>query len=325
VKLSRRTFVHLTAGAPALPTTSLMVRAQAYPSRPVRIIVGFAAGGMTDVSARLIGQWLSERLKQPFIIENRPGAASNIAADAAVRASADGYTLLMAGTTNTVNATLYDNLNFNFIRDLAPVASVMRAPQVLDVNPSVPAKTVPEFIAYAKTNPRKLNMGSGGVGTPQHVAGELFKMMAGVDMIHVPYRGGAPALADLLGGHVQVMFDIMAESIEHIRAGKIRPLAVTTAARAEALPDLPTLSDFVPSFEASAWTGVCAPRATPADVIERLNKEINSALADPYVRARFDDLGATVLPGSPTDFGNLVANETEKWATVIKTANIKPE
>ena len=325
MKLSRRTFMRLTAGAAALPTTSRIASAQAYPTRPVRIIVGFAAGGMTDVSARLIGQWLSERLKQPFIIENRPGAASNVAAEAAVRASADGYTLLMAGTTNTVNATLYDNLNFNFIRDLAPVAGAMRAPQVLDVNPSVPAKTVPEFIAYAKSNPRKLNMGSGGVGTPQHVAGELFKIMAGVDMVHVPYRGGAPAVADLLGGQVQVMFDIVAESIEHVRAGKLRPLAVTTAARAPALPDLPTLGEFVPGFEASAWTGLCAPRNTPVGVIERLNKEINAALADPTVRARFADLGVAVLPGSPTDFGNLIANEIAKWAKVIRAANIKPE
>ena len=323
--LSRRTFMGLTAGAAALPTTSRIASAQAYPTRPVRIIVGFAAGGMTDVSARLIGQWLSERLKQPFIIENRPGVASNVAAEAAVRASADGYTLLMAGTTNTVNATLYDNLNFNFIRDLAPVAGAMRAPQVLDVNPLVPAKTVPEFIAYAKSNPRKLNMGSGGVGTPQHVAGELFKIMAGVDMVHVPYRGGAPAVADLLGGQVQVMFDIMAESIEHIRAGKLRPLAVTTAARAPALPDLPTLGEFVPGFEASAWTGLCAPRNTPVGVIERLNKEINAALADPTVRARFADLGVAVLPGSPTDLGNLIANEIAKWAKVIRAANIKPE
>ena len=323
--LSRRTFMGLTAGAAALPTTSRIASAQAYPTRPVRIIVGFAAGGMTDVSARLIGQWLSERLKQPFIIENRPGAASNVAAEAAVRASADGYTLLMAGTTNTVNATLYDNLNFNFIRDLAPVAGAMRAPQVLDVNPSVPAKTVPEFIAYAKSNPRKLNMGSGGVGTPQHVAGELFKIMAGVDMVHVPYRGGAPAVADLLGGQVQVMFDIVAESIEHVRAGKLRPLAVTTAARAPALPDLPTLGEFVPGFEASAWTGLCAPRNTPVGVIERLNKEINAALADPTVRARFADLGVAVLPGSPTDLGNLIANEIAKWAKVIRAANIKPE
>ena len=316
--LSRRTFMGLTAGAAALPTTSRIASAQAYPTRPVRIIVGFAAGGMTDVSARLIGQWLSERLKQPFIIENRPGAASNVAAEAAVRASADGYTLLMAGTTNTVNATLYDNLNFNFIRDLAPVAGVFRGPYVMVVNPSVPTTTVSELIAYAKANPRKLNMASPGTGTGPHIAGELFKMMAGVDMVHVPYRGAGPSLTNLIGGQVQVTFESTPASIGYIRAGTLRALAVTTTNRSEALPDIPTVAEFVPGYEASTWYGVCAPKATPAEIVEKLNREINAALADPKMKARLADLGGDVLAYLPADFGKLIADETEKWGKVVK-------
>jgi tripartite-type tricarboxylate transporter receptor subunit TctC len=266
MKLLRRQFLHLAAGATALPALSRVARAQAYPAKPVRIVVGFAPGGATDVIARLVGQWLSEQLGQPFLIENRTGAGSNIATEAVVNASPDGYTLLMGGSPNTVNATLYDKLNFIFLRDIAPVAGIMRVPQVLDVNPSVPVNTIPEFIAYAKANPGKLNMGSGGVGTPQHVTGELFKTMAGVNLVHVPYRGGAPAIADLLGGQLQVMFDIMAESIEHIRAGKLRPLAVTTATRSPTLPLLPPVSDFVPGFEAEVWWGVGAPKSTPVGI-----------------------------------------------------------
>ena len=277
MKLPRRQFLHLAAGAAALPAVSRIAWAQAYPTRPVRIIVGFAAGGAADIIARLIGQWLSERLGQPFVIENRPGAGSNIATEAVVRAPPDGYTLLLVGTANAINATLYDKLNFNFIRDIAPVAGIIRVPNVMVVNPSVPAKTVPEFIAYAKANPGKINMASGGIGTAAHVSGELFKMMAGVDMVHVPYRGAAPALTDLLGGQVQVMFASMPSSIEHIRAGKLRALAVTTATRSEALPDIPTVGEFVPGYEASAWYGVGAPKDTPAEIVDKLNKEINAA------------------------------------------------
>jgi tripartite-type tricarboxylate transporter receptor subunit TctC len=325
VKLSRHRFLHLAAGAAALPAVSRVAWAQTYPTRPVRMIVGFAPGGTADITARLIGQWLSERLAQPFIIENRPGAAGNIGTEVAVRASPDGYTLLMAGNSNAANATLYDKLNFNFLRDMAPIASVMRVPQVLDVNPSVQVKTVPEFIAYAKANPGKLHMGSGGIGTPEHVAGELFKMMTGVNIVHVPYRGGALAVADLLGGQLQVIFDVMPTSIAYTTAGKLRSLAVTTVTRSEALPDLPTLGDFVPGFEASAWLGVCAPRNTPASVIDRLNKEINAGLADPNLKSRFADLGGTVLLGTPADFGKLIADETEKSAKVVRAANIKVE
>ena len=288
-------------------------------------IVGFAAGGAPDILARLMGQWLSERLGQPFVIENRPGAGSNIATEAVVRAPPDGYTLLLVSPANAINATLYDKLNFNFIRDIAPVAGIIREPHVMVVNPSVPAKTVPEFIAYAKANPGKLNMASAGNGTAAHVAGELFKMMTGVDMVHVPYRGAAPALTDLLGGQVQVMFAAMPASIEYIRAGKLRALAVTTATRSEALPDIPTVGEFVPGYEASAWFGVGAPKNTPAEIIDKLNKEINAALADPKIKARLADLGGTVLPGSPADFGKLIADETEKWGKVIRAANIKPE
>jgi tripartite-type tricarboxylate transporter receptor subunit TctC len=273
----------------------------------------------------LIGQWLSDRLGQPFLIENRTGAGSNIAAEAVVNAPADGYTLLLVSQTNAVNTTLYDKLRFIFHRDIAPVAGIMQVPLTMDVNPSVPVKTVPEFIAYAKSNPGKLNMGSGGIGTGQHVAGELFKMMTGVNLVHVPYRGGAPAVADLLGGQLQVMFDVMPESIEYIRTGKLRTLAVTTGMRSQALPDIPTVGDFVPGYEANAWWGVGAPKGIPGEIIDKLSKEINAGLADPKLKARFADLGGTVLPGSPADFGKLIADETEKWGKVIRAATIKAE
>jgi tripartite-type tricarboxylate transporter receptor subunit TctC len=325
VKLPRRRILHLAAGAAALPAVLRVARAQTYPSRPVRIVIGFTPAGAVDISARLIGQWLSERLGQPFIIENRPGAATNIATDAVVRAPADGYTLLMASPPVAINATLYGNLNFNFIRDIAPVATVIRAPFVLEVNPSVPARTFPEFIAYAKANPGKITMASSGNGSGPHLAGELFKIMAGVDMVHVPYRGEAPAMNDLLGGQVQVLFGTTPVAIEHIRAGKMRALAVTTTTRAEVLPDTPNLSDFLPGYEASFWDGFGAPKNTPAEVIEKLNKAINAALADPKIKARFADLGGTALAGSPADFGKLIAEETEKWGKVVRAANIKPE
>jgi tripartite-type tricarboxylate transporter receptor subunit TctC len=302
-----------------------MARAETYPTRPVRLIVGFAAGGPTDIVARLIGQWLSERLGQPFLVENRSGAGSNIATESVVSAPADGYTLLLVAPANTINATLYDNLNYDFIRDIAPVAGILRTFYVMAVNPSVPAKSVPEFIAYAKANPGKINMASAGTGTPQHVAGELFKMITGTDMVHVPYRGSAPALTDLIGGQVQVMFDNLASSLPYIRAGKLRALAVTTVTRSEALPDVPTVGDFVPGFEASATFGVGAPKATPAGIIERLNQEINAGLADPTIKARFTELAGTVLPGSPADFGRLIAEETGKWGKVVKFAGIKAE
>jgi tripartite-type tricarboxylate transporter receptor subunit TctC len=323
MKLPRRQFLHLAAGAAALPAVSRFAWAQAYPSRPVRIVVGFPAGGGTDILTRLIGQWLLERLGQPFIIENRPGAASNIATEAVVRAPADGYTLLMVDGASATNATLYNDLSFNFLRDIAPVASTSRLPMVMAVNPSFPAKTVPEFIAYAKANPGKINMASPGNGTPSHVAGELFKMMTGVSMVHVPYRGGAPALNDLLGGQVQVMFS--ASSIEYIRTGKLRALAVTTTTRLESLPDTPTVGDFVSGYEASGFNGMVAPRGTPPELIDKLNREINAWLTSPGIKARYADLGYTVLMGSPADFGKLIADETEKWGKVIKFAGLKPE
>jgi tripartite-type tricarboxylate transporter receptor subunit TctC len=325
MKLTRRHFLHLSAGAAAVPFLQRNTWAQAYPVKPVRIIVGFAPGGATDTLARLIGQWLSERLGQPFLIENRTGAGTNIATEAVINAPADGYTLLMATQTNAINTTLYDKLNFVFHRDIAPVASVMLVPDTMDVNPMVPVNTVPEFMAYAKANPGKLSMGSGGIGSAQHVAGELFKMMAGVNLVHVPYRGGAPAVADLVGGHLQVMFDVMPESIEHIRAGKLRSLAVTTLSRSSALPQLPTVSDFLPGFEAISWWGVGAPRKTPTEIIDMLNKLINAGLADPKLKARLVELGGTVLPGSPMDFEMLIAKDTEKWAKVTRAANIRAE
>ena len=296
MKLSRRKFLHLAAGAAALPAISLVASAQTYPSRPVRLIVGLAAGSSLDILARLLGQWLSERFGQPFVIENRPGAGTNVATEAVVKATPDGYTLLMVSPGNAINATLYEKLNFNFIRDIAPIASIIREPNVMVVNPSVPAKSVPEFIGYAKANPGKINMASAGNGTASHMAGELFKMMAGVNMAHVPYRGGGPALTDLLGAQVQVMFPGTIASVEYIRTGKLRALAVTTAARSDALPDLPTVGDFVPGYEASLLDGVGAPKNTPAEIVDELNKEINAALADPRIKALLADLGGTVLP-----------------------------
>ena len=325
MKLPRRQFLHLAAGAAVLPAVSHIARAQSYPSRPVRVIVPIAPGGASDIVARLMGQWLSERLGQQFVIDNRPGGGGNIGTEAVIRAPADGYTLLMVGGYNAINATLYDKLNHNFIRDIAPVAGIIVVPNVMVVNPSVPAATVPEFIAYAKSKPGKTTMASAGTGTPSHVTGELFKMMAGVNLVHVPYRGGGPALADLLSGQVQVMFATMPSSIEYIRAGKLRALAVTTASRSEMLPDVPTVGESVPGYEASTWSGVGAPKATPAEIVEKLNKEINAALADHKIKARLADLGSTPLVGSATDFGRLIADETEKWGKVIRAANIKAE
>jgi tripartite-type tricarboxylate transporter receptor subunit TctC len=325
MKLFRRQFLHLAAGAAALPVVSRNARAQAYPTRPVRLIIGYPPGGSADMTARLMGQWLSERLGQTFVIESRPGAATNIATEAVVHAPPDGYTLLLVAPANAINVTLYEKLNYNFIRDIAPVAGLIRFPNVMEVNPSVPAKTVPEFIAYAKANPGKLNMASSGNGSTIHVSGELFKMMTGISMVHVPYRGGAPALTDMISGQVQVMFDNVPTSIEFIKAGKLRPLAVTTARRSEVLPDLPTVADFVPGYEASAWYGVGAPRGTPAEIIERLNSEINAILADPKTNARFAELGASLIGGSPADFGRLVVEETSKWGKVVKFSGAKPD
>jgi len=325
MQLHRRKFLHLFAGAVALPTAPRIARAQVYPSRPVRIIVGFPAGGSVDIVARLIGQWLSERLGQQFVIENRAGAGSNIGAEEVVRAPPDGYTLLQISSSNAFNAALYENLKFNFIRDIMPVASIMRVPGAMVVNQSISAKTVPDFIAYAKLNSGKINMASAGIGSAQHVWGEQFKMMAGVNMQHVPYRGGALAHTDLLGGQVQVMFDTMPASIEHIKTGRLRPLAVTTVTRLEVLPDIPTVGEFVPGYEASGWQGIGAPRNTPADIVDRLNREVNVGLADPKMKSRLADLGGTVLAGSPAAFEKFIADETEKWAKVIRAANIKAE
>ena len=325
MKLPRRRFLHLAAGAAALPAVSRITWAQTYPTRPVRIIAATAPGGGPDILARLMGQRLSERLGQPFVIENRPGAGTNIGTEAVVRAPPDGYTFLLVSTTNAINAALYDKLNFNFLRDIAPVAGIIRQPLVMVVNPSVPAKTVHEFTAYAKANPGKINFGSPGIGTPGHVAGELFKMMAGVDLVHVPYRGGGPVMTDLLGGQVQVLFGSTSLTVEPIRAGKLRPLAMTTATRWEGLPDIPTVNDFVSGYEASAFVGIGGPRNTPAEIIDILNKEINAALADHKIKARLADLGGVALPGSPAEFGKLIADETEKWAKVVRSAGIKPE
>jgi tripartite-type tricarboxylate transporter receptor subunit TctC len=321
----RRQFLHLATGAVALPVVSRIAWAQAYPTRPVRILVGFAAGGTSDIVGRLLGQWLSERFGQQFIVENRPGASTNLATEAVAKAAADGYTLLLVSTTHATNAALYDKLNFNFLRDIVPVASVFETPLVVEINPSVPVHTIPELISYAKANPGKLNLATPGIGTPPHVAGELFKMTAGVDMVHVPYRGTGPMLTDLIGGQVQIAFDPLPASIQHIRAGKLRALAVTTASRSEALPDVPTVGEFVPGYEASGWFGVGAPRATPAEIVDKLNKEINARLADPKIKARLVDLGGDVLSLSPAHFGKLIADDTEKWGKVIRAAGIKAE
>jgi tripartite-type tricarboxylate transporter receptor subunit TctC len=325
MKLPRRQFLHLGAGAAALPAVSRIARAQAYPTRPVRIIVGYAPGGSTDIAARAIGQWLSERLGQTFVIDNRPGAGANIAAETVVRAAPDGYTLLLVSSADTINATLYPKLSFNFLRDIAPVASMTRQPQVMLANPSLPAKTFVELIAYAKANPGKVNTASAGIGAISHLSGELLKMMAGVDLVHVPYRGAGPALTDLLAGHVQISFAGMAGSIEYLRTGKLRGLGVTTAKRSQALPDIPAIGEFVPGYEAVSLFGIGAPRNTPAEIVDKLNAEINAALADPKIEARVIDLGGTVLAGSPAEFGTLLADETKKWGTVIRAANIKPE
>ncbi len=325
MKLPRRTFLHLAASAAALPAVARIARAQAYPTRPVRIVVGFPAGGGSDITARLMGQWLSERLGQPFVVENRPGAATNIATEGVVRAPADGYTLLLFGSSSAINATFYDKLPFNLIRDISPVAGINRVPYVIVVNPSVPAKSVPEFVTYAKANPGKINMASAGNGSVQHVSGELFKIMTGISLVHVPYRGAAPALTDLISGQVQVMFDAVSSSIEYIRAGKLRALAMTTATRSDVLPDLPTISDFVPGYETSSWSGIGAPKDTPVEIVGKLNKETTAALADPKIKARLADLGSVPMPMSPADFGNLISESVEKWGKVIRTANIKAE
>ncbi len=309
----------------AFPATSRFARAQLYPTRPVRLIVGAPAAGPVDISARLIAQWLSDRLGHQFIVDNRPGAGGNIGTEAVVHAPADGYTLLMAYASNAINATLYERLNYDFVRDIAPVSGVNRIALVMEVHPSFPARSAPELIAYAKANPGKLNMGSPGNGTGPHLAGELFKMMAGVEMIHVPYRGSGPMLTDLLGGQVQVAFDGLSSSIEYIKAGRLRPLAVATASRSPALPDLPALSEYVPGYEASGWCGVAAPRRTPVEIIDRLNREINAGLADARIKARFADLGEAVLPGSAADFGRFIADETEKWAKVVRFSGAKPD
>jgi tripartite-type tricarboxylate transporter receptor subunit TctC len=325
MKLPRRTFLHLAASAAALPGISRIARAETYPTRPVHVVVGFSAGGGVDTIARLMGQWLSERFGQQFIVVNRPGAGSNIAAESVVKAIPDGYTLLQLNIANAINATLYEKLNFDIVRDIVPVGGIIRVPLVMAINPSFPAKTVPEFIAYAKANPGKINMASAGNGSPQHIAGEQFKMMAGVNLTHVPYRGNAPALTDLIGGQVQIMFDTTPASIEHIRAGQIRPLAVTTAIRSEALPELPTVGDFVPGYEASSWYGVGAPRNSPTEIVEAINKEINAGLADSTMKAKLANFDGIALAGSPADFGKLMADETERLGKVIRAANLKVE
>src|SRR5499426_4819702 len=325
LKFPRRQFLHLAAGTIASQAFPLVTRAQGYPSRPARIVVGFPAGGATDILARLTAQWLSERLGQQFIVENRAGAGGNIGTEAVVKAPPDGYTLLQIATPNGLNAALYPNLSFNFVRDIAPIIGIMRTSYAIVVHPSFPATTVPEFIAYAKANPGKITMGSGGVGTSIHVSGELFKLMTGVDMLHVPYRGGALALNGLIGGQLQVMFDTMPESIGFIRAGTLRPLAVTTAERASVLPDVPTVGDFVPGYEASAWYGIGAPRNTPAEIVDTLNREINAGLADPKIKARLVELGGTLSAGSPAAFGKFIADDAAKWAKVVEFAGVKPQ
>ena len=325
MEIPRRAFLQLVASAAALPASPPNARAQSYPTRPVRIVVGFAPGGSTDIGARVVGQWLSERLGQPFVIENRPGAGANIAAETVVRAAPDGYTLLLVSSSDTINATLYPKLSFNFLRDIAPVASMTWQPQVILANPALPARTFGELIAYAKANPGKVNVASAGNGAISHLSGELLKMMTGIDLVHVPYRGAGPALTDLLAGHVQISFAGMAGSIEYLRTGKLRGLAVTTAMRSAALPDIPAVGEFVPGYEAISLFGIGAPKNTPAEIVDKLNREINAALVDPKVAARVADLGGTVLAGSPDEFGKLLADETEKWAKVVRAANIKAE
>jgi tripartite-type tricarboxylate transporter receptor subunit TctC len=325
MRLPRRTFLRLTAGAVALPAVSRIAGAQTYPSRPIRIIIGYTPAGSADITARLMGQWLSERLGQTVVVENRPGAGTNLATEAVVRAPADGYTLLLVAPANAINATLFEKLNHNYLRDIAPVAGINRFPNVMEVNPSVPVKTVPEFIAYAKANAGKLSMASAGAGSTIHMSGELFKMMTGVNMTHVPYRGSAPALTDMISGQVQVMFDNIPTSIEHIRAGKLRALAVTGSTRSELLPDIPMVADYIPGYEASAWYGLGAPRGTPPEIIEKLNTTVNAILADPAVKKKFADMGATLITGSAADFGKYVADETEKWGKVIKFSGAKPD
>ena len=324
VKLPRRKFLHLAVGTAALPAIARIARAQAYPSRPVRIIVGYAAGGGVDISARLIGQSLSDHLGQQFVIENRPGAGTNIATEVVVRAPPDGYTLLLVTGANAINATLYEKLAYSFVRDISPVASMVRVPLVMVVNPSFPAKSLPDVITYARANPGNVNFASGGSGGPDHLSGELFKVLTGVGMTHVPYRGLAPALTDLMGGQVQVIFSTVPAAIEHIKAGRLRALAVTTVTQSEELPGIPTVSQFVPGFEASQWYGIGAPKNTPAEVVDSLNKEINAGLADPKIKARITNLGGTILGGSAADFGKLIFEETEKWGKVIRAAGIKP-
>jgi tripartite-type tricarboxylate transporter receptor subunit TctC len=325
MSLSRRQLLQLAAAAIAAPAPARRALAQSYPARPVRLIIGYTPGGSADLTARLLGQWLTERLGQTFVVESRPGGGTNIATEAVVRAAPDGYTLLLVAPANAINATLYEKLNYDFIRDTVPIAGLIRFPNVMEVNPAVPAKTVPEFIAYAKANPGKINYASSGNGSTIQMSAELFKMMVGVDMVHVPYRGGAPALTDMLAGQVQVMFDNLPTSIEHIRAGKLRPLAITSTTRSELIPDVPTLSDFVPGYESSAWYGVGAPKGTPAEIVNRLNKEINAILADPKAKARIAEMGATLITGSPADFGKLVADETEKWGKVVKFSGARAD
>jgi tripartite-type tricarboxylate transporter receptor subunit TctC len=325
MKLSRRRVLRLAGAAVALPTVSRIASAQAYPSRPIRVVIGYTPAGSADITARLMGQWMSERLGQTVVVENRPGAGTNLATEAVVRAPADGYTLLLVAPANAINATLFDKLNHNYLRDIVPVAGINRFANVMEVNPAVPVKTVPEFIAYAKANPGKLSMASSGAGSTIHMSGELFKMMTGIQMTHVPYRGSAPALTDMISGQVQVMFDNIPTSIQHIRAGKLRALAVTSTARSELLPDIPIVADYLPGYEASAWYGFGAPRGTPPDIIEKLNKTVNAILADPAVKAKFADMGATLIMSSPADFGKYVAAETEKWGKVVKFAGVKPD
>jgi tripartite-type tricarboxylate transporter receptor subunit TctC len=323
MKFRRRQFLRLAAGAAVLPAVSNIAKAQAYPTRPVRLVIGYTPGGSADLTARLMGQWLSEKLGQPFVIENRPGGGTNIATEAVIRAAPDGYTLLLVAPANAINATLYDKLNFSFLQEIEPIAGIIRFPNVVVVNPSVPVNTIPELIAYAKANPGKLNMASSGNGSTIHMSGELFKMLTGINMVHVPYRGGAPALTDMLSGQVQVMFDNIPTCAEHVKSGKLRGLAVTSTARSEVLPDLPTVADFLPGYEASAWYGLAAPKGTPREIVETLNKAVNAVLADPVAKKRFAEVGAILLPGSAAEFGKLLADETEKWGKVVKFAGAK--